>query len=268
MANSTTPSVSLPPGYSPPLYTITEIDKAGIVVIVTAVCLITAFVSILVRAYVMIQTGTLRLRWDDWAVVVALLLAIIQTSIVQGEAAAGLGRTVRELTDHQSHQIQRLQYADQIFYILSVWVSKLSATLFFYRLSPRMNDRKMSKAVMALVGFTGAAAILSLCFVCAITQPWQYFTSEGVICTSPVSLILLSAPKTSHLTFIEVQQMGGCVCVGYRVGSCAGLHCDKNPLATTNAAFQKAHRWFRLLSTPHSDRPDSCTTLLPVAGIP
>lgn len=262
------PSVSVPPGYSPPLYTITEIDKAGIVVIVTAVCLITAFVSILVRAYVMIQTGTLRLRWDDWAVIVALLLAIIQTSIVQEEAATGLGRTIRELTDHQLHQIQRLQYADQIFYILSVWVSKLSATLFFYRLSPRLNDRKMSKAAMALVGVTGVAAILSLCFVCDITQPWQYFTSEGVTCTAPVSLLLSWSTWILDLTFTQVQQVDKCVGIGHHIGSCAGMHRNIDTLATTDATLQETHCRLRLLSTPHSDRPDSRATLFLVTGVP
>lgn len=197
MASSITTPASLPSGYSPPLYTITPTDQAGTIVIVTAVCLITAVVSILVRAYVMVQSGTLRLRWDDWAVVVALLLAVVQTSVVQAEAATGLGRTLPDLADYQSQHIQRLQYADQIFYLLSVWVSKLSATLFFYRLSPRANDRRLSKAAIVLVGIGAITAILSLCFVCDITQPWQYFASGGVTCIAPVSLPLLSQSARS-----------------------------------------------------------------------
>lgn len=186
MASSTQPD-SVPPGQSSPLYTITPTDQAGTIVIVTAVCLVTAVVSILVRAYVMVQSGTWKLRWDDWAVSVALLLAVVQTSIVQHEAAIGLGRTIRDLTNHQVQQIQPLQYADELFYILSVWVSKLSATLFFYRLSPRANDRKMSRGAILMVGITGIAAMFSVCFVCDLRHPWRYFDSESVTCTAPVS---------------------------------------------------------------------------------
>lgn len=199
MASSITTPVSLPSGYAPPLYTITPTDQAGTIVIVTAICLITAVISILVRAYVMIQSGTLRLRWDDWAVVVALLLAVIQTSVVQAEAATGLGRILPDLADHESQHIQRLQYADQIFYLLSIWVSKLSATLFFYRLSPRPKDRMLSKAAIVLVGIGAITAVLSLCFVCDITRPWQYFASVGVICVAPVSPPLL--PENAESDF-------------------------------------------------------------------
>lgn len=205
MASTTSPA-PVPPGQAPPLYTITPTDQAGTIVIVTAVCLVTAVVSILVRAYVMAQSGTWKLRWDDWAVSAALLLAVVQTSIVQQEAAIGLGRTTRDLTNDQGQHIQRLQYADQLFYILSVWVSKLSATLFFYRLSPRTNDRKMSRGAIALVGITGLIAILSVCFVCNLNHPWRYFDSESVTCTAPVSpLTFLVSLQTLYLTSIKVQ---------------------------------------------------------------
>lgn len=193
MASTTGQLPITPPGQSTPFYTITSADQAGTVVIVTAICLVAAVVSILVRAYVLIQTGTFRLRWDDWTVTVALLLAIIQTSLVQKEAESGLGRTIQNVTDHEGREIQRLQYADQIFYVLSVWTCKTSAALFFYRLSPKRSDRKISKYILILIGITGIAAILMLSLVCALGRPWRYFTDGGVTCRAPVSGIIVPA---------------------------------------------------------------------------
>lgn len=258
------PPDSVPPGQSPPLYIITSTDQAGTIVIVTAVCLVTAVVSILVRAYVMVQSGTLRLRWDDWAVTGALLLAVIQTSIVQREAAIGLGRTTRDLTNPQSQQIQKLQYADQLFYIVSVWVSKFSATLFFYRLSPRANDRKMSRAAITMVGITGFVAVFSVCFVCNLHQPWQYFDSESVTCAAPVSRKFFAPLQTLHLTLIKVRQMGGCVSSRHSDRTRPGLPCYKSSMAATDATIQKTHGWIRLLPTPcnHCAHPRSSALLV------
>jgi hypothetical protein len=179
---------AIPPGQSPPFFVITPTDQAGTIVIVAALCLVMAIVSILVRAYVLMQLGTFRLHWDDWAVIMALLLAIIQISLVQREACIGLGTTIQNLTSRQGQQIQQLQFADQILYISSVWISKISANLFLYRLSPKSWDRTLSQGVMILTGITGLVGLLMTCLVCNIAQPWYYFDSAEVTCTMPVSL--------------------------------------------------------------------------------
>lgn len=199
MATATGQSASIPPGQSPPFYTITSTDQAGTIVIVTAVCLVAAIVSILVRGYVLMQTGTSRLRWDDWSVGLALLLAIIQTSLVQKEAELGLGRTIQDVSDREARTIQQLQFADQIFYVLTVWICKVSAALFFYRLSPKRGDHRTSRYILVLVGVTGIAAILLLSFVCDISQPWRYFDAQGITCSAPVGCAIDIA-KISKLT--------------------------------------------------------------------
>lgn len=267
MASSTEQSVFVPPGYQPPFYTITPTDQSGTIVIVTAVCLTTALVSILVRIYVAVQSSILQPHWDDWAVLVALLLAVIHTSIVQSEAATGLGKTTQAITNYQTQRIQKLQYADQIFYVLSVWMSKLSATLFFYRLSPRLKDRKITKAAIVVVAITGIIAILLLCIVCDITQPWHYFTLEGVTCTAPVSLISLASPTKSNLTVIKVQQVDKRIGIRHSDGSRTGVYRYENTVATAHATLQETHRWLCLPSTSRSYCSNSCTTSLLITVI-
>lgn len=190
MASIAIRSAAVPPGQSPPLYTITDTDQVGTVVIVTAVCIITALVSILVRAYVLLQTGSFRLRWDDSAIALALLLSIIQTSLVQREAALGLGRTIQDNTSGENSDIQQFQFADQIFYVLAVWTCKVSAALFFHRLSPKRSDRRISEYILGFIGITGVVSILLLSLVCNLSQPWQYFTAQGTVCSAPVSCLI------------------------------------------------------------------------------
>lgn len=180
-------ATAIPIGQDPPLFTITPIDQAGTIVVVTGICLVVAVVSILVRAYVLVQSVGPRLNWDDWAIGVALLFAIIQSSLVQKEANTGLGRTIQSITNHEAQRIQQTQFADQIFYVLSVWASKISVALFLYRLSPRRSDHRMSQGTMIFVGTTCITAIMILSFVCNLSQPWQYFTPQGLTCTTPVS---------------------------------------------------------------------------------
>ena len=131
MASGAPATPSLLPGQSPPLFTITSSDQAGTIVVVAGVCLVTAVVSVLIRAYILVQLSGTRINLDDWAIAVALLFAIIQSSLVQEEAHTGLGRTIREITSHEARKIQQTQLADQIFYIIAVWVSKVSVALFF-----------------------------------------------------------------------------------------------------------------------------------------
>jgi hypothetical protein len=192
MASGASATPSLLPGQSPPLFIITPTDQAGTVVVFTGVFLVTAVVSVLIRAYILVQFSGTRINWDDWAIAVALLFTIIQSVLVQEEAHTGLGRTIKEITSHQARKIQQTQFADQIFFIISVWVSKISVALFFLRLSPLRSNRRITQGIIAAVGVSGIAAILVVSLVCDLSQPWQYFTPSGVTCTAPVSHMLFS----------------------------------------------------------------------------
>jgi hypothetical protein len=192
MASGSSATPSLLPGQSPPLFTITSTDQAGTIVVFTGVCLVTAVVSVLIRAYILVQFSGTRINWDDWAIAVALFFTIIQSSLVQEEAHTGLGRTIKEITSHQARKIQQTQFADQIFFIISVWVSKISVALFFLRLSPLRSNRRIAQGIIAVVGVSGIAAILVLSIVCDLSQPWRYLSPSGLTCTAPVSHAFLA----------------------------------------------------------------------------
>jgi hypothetical protein len=181
-------SSELLPGQRPPLFVITPTDQAGTIVIVAGVCLVIAVVSVLIRAYILVQFSGTRVNWDDIAIIGALVLAIVQSGLVEDEAHKGLGKTTTSLTKSQVDKIQENQFAENIFYLLSVWVSKISVALFFFRLSPKRSNRRISQGIILLVAATGIAAVLCVCMVCDVSRPWQYFTTREVTCTEGVSL--------------------------------------------------------------------------------
>ena len=67
-ANGTDTAVDHPllPGQSPPLSIITDTDQSGILLITTALGLILAFVSILIRLFIRVGLGA-RFAKDDFA---------------------------------------------------------------------------------------------------------------------------------------------------------------------------------------------------------
>ncbi|RMZ86824.1 hypothetical protein DV736_g5951, partial [Chaetothyriales sp. CBS 134916] len=185
MADSAASTPTLLPGQSPALFTITPSDQTGTVVVVAGVFLVTAVVSALIRAYILVEVSRTRINWDDWAIALALFFAIIQSALVLHEAHTGLGRTIKEISRHEARKIQQTEFADQIFYILAVWISKISVALFFLRLSPLRSNRRIALQVIAVVALSAIAGIFILSIVCDFSRAWQYFTLEGVTCTAP-----------------------------------------------------------------------------------
>jgi uncharacterized membrane protein len=179
------------PGQRPPLFVITLTDQVGTIVIVAGVCLVIAVVSVLIRAYILVRFSGTRVNSDDGVIVGALVRAIVHSALVENEAHMGLGKATNSLTKGQVDRIQQTQFADNFFYILSAWVSKISVTLFFFRLSPKRSNRRISQAIMLFVTVTGIAAILCVSVVSDLSRPWEYFATRGMKCTQGVSLLYL-----------------------------------------------------------------------------
>ncbi|KAK5164588.1 uncharacterized protein LTR77_009794 [Saxophila tyrrhenica] len=176
------PEPSLLPGQSPPFFTVTPTDQAGVIVNVAAICLILAAISMGIRAYVRFVIVQQRIAWDDSAVLLALLLFLIQTALVFQETRDGLGKTVRRLTRNQILTIQEYLYADDFFFLLSVWTTKVAFALLFYRTSPKSSFQRATKGVCGFIVLTGVVSILLITLRCDLSQPWIWFTSSGTTC--------------------------------------------------------------------------------------
>ena len=90
------PASGLLPGQSAPLTTITPTDHRGLVVITTALSLVFAFVSIVIRAYVRYQFNT-SFGTDDIVIAIAFLFSVFQSITVFIAVGKGFGRTLEDI---------------------------------------------------------------------------------------------------------------------------------------------------------------------------
>jgi hypothetical protein len=79
------------------------------------------------------------------------------------------------------------EYADQILYICSVWMTKLSITFLFIRLSPKRGHVLAAKVDTALVAITAVVAILVVALRCNIPHPWIHINAHDAQCPGLVS---------------------------------------------------------------------------------
>jgi hypothetical protein len=99
MDNTTSPpEPTLLPGQSAPLTVITATDQGGVVIIATALALVFALVSVLLRLFVRVE---FRHRWsgDDLAAMSSMVLLTTQTALVFAAVSHGLGKTGKDVSD-------------------------------------------------------------------------------------------------------------------------------------------------------------------------
>ncbi|KFY38630.1 hypothetical protein V494_04294 [Pseudogymnoascus sp. VKM F-4513 (FW-928)] len=97
----------LAPGQSPPLTVISPTNQSGVLLIVTALGLVFALVSILIRLYIRLQIRHAYER-DDTAVAVAMVFSIIQSSVVFVEVSKGYGKTIGDISASGIIDLQKL----------------------------------------------------------------------------------------------------------------------------------------------------------------
>ena len=78
-------------------------------------------------------------------------------------------------------------YADDIFYIAAVWISKLSYTLLFARISGERTFSRTNRGLTIGIALTAVASILLLTIRCDLSHPWLWFGRIGSTCTSFLS---------------------------------------------------------------------------------
>jgi predicted permease len=121
------PEPSLLPGQSPPFFTVTPTDQAGVIVNVAAICLVLVLASILIRAYVRFEINRQAWSWDDGVIVAALVgntirglflarfanagyqaFHLVQTSFIFHQISLGLGKAIGRLDSKQIADLQRV----------------------------------------------------------------------------------------------------------------------------------------------------------------
>ncbi|OIW26306.1 hypothetical protein CONLIGDRAFT_683294 [Coniochaeta ligniaria NRRL 30616] len=167
MDNSTSPSEpTLMPGQSPPLTVITPTDQGGIVVIAAALALIFALVSIVLRLFIRVEFRR-RFFGDD-------AFMIIQTGLIFSAVSHGFGKVGKDVSDSDLVAWEKLSYVSDIFYLLTLWSTKISAALLFIRLSPDKTHNVLSHMFMGLSALLATISIFIICLRCQVAEPWLF----------------------------------------------------------------------------------------------
>jgi len=87
-----------------------------------------------------------------------------------------------------NNSVPQFVYADGFFYILSIWVSKISTTFLYMRLSRQRSHRLMNFGIMGVLALTCFISILITGLRCDISRPWEYFNLARTTCSDPVSV--------------------------------------------------------------------------------
>ncbi|CZT10359.1 uncharacterized protein RAG0_14848 [Rhynchosporium agropyri] len=146
-------TMGLSNGQSEPLTIITSTDQSGVILIVTALGLAFAIVSIFIRIY--IQFG-LRTAADGAAVIYMIFYMFHGTAIFIA-ATKGFGKTFEHIPENQL-----TIYSSDILYIMTFWFTKCSVALLLVRLSP---DRRHNFASFATLGTSTIFMIASVLII-------------------------------------------------------------------------------------------------------
>ncbi|KAK5658295.1 hypothetical protein OQA88_2270 [Cercophora sp. LCS_1] len=161
------------PGQSAPLATLTPTDQSGVVVIATTLALVLALTFMIIRMYVRLQFQRGFAR-DDIASVVSTVTFITQSGLVFGQVHHGFGKTIDDITPAGLLASQKIGYSSDIFYILAVFFTKCSITLFFVRLSPDRNHMRAATVCLGVITLFTVGSILATTLRCDLSSPWVF----------------------------------------------------------------------------------------------
>ncbi|RFU35677.1 hypothetical protein B7463_g743, partial [Scytalidium lignicola] len=143
------PDFVLPPDNYPPFAVVTATDHTAWILVTTALGL--SFLLLLSAIK---------------------LLAIIQSSIVLGACADGLGKSIELIPAENRHKVQQMLYASNLFFIAALGLSKISVAFLLLRVTPHEYHRRTFLAVISLmVGWT-IASLVTVALTCDFSQPW------------------------------------------------------------------------------------------------
>lgn len=123
---------------------------------------------------------------DDWLIVVAFFSAVPSTVMnSRGLVANGLGRDIWTLAPDAITRFAKYFYVMEIMYFTHLPLLKASMLLFYLRVFPYAQTRRLLWATLAVNGVAGLAFLLVVVFQCApVSLSWSKFfdASAGGTC--------------------------------------------------------------------------------------
>ncbi|KAL4979094.1 hypothetical protein BDW66DRAFT_157632 [Aspergillus desertorum] len=162
----------VPPGYSPPFQVVDDLHHGAWIIIVAALGLVLSLVSFLIRLYVRLALHP-PLGKDDYVLLGATVIAVIQATLLFEACAKGLGTSIDVLDEGDVHSIQVLVTISDILYLITLYTTKCSVVGIYLRLTPQKLHKRASWGTLLLCTLWVIPAILILSVNCGLNRPWK-----------------------------------------------------------------------------------------------
>lgn len=97
--------------------------------------------------------------------------------------------------------IQKL-WAASLLYITSLCLSKLSMTLFIWRLSPAAKDNRLGKIVATVIVIWAVVALLGTAFQCDVPRTWDFWSGRCI------NMVKRSCQSIAGMSFLLICFLG------------------------------------------------------------
>ncbi|RDW69830.1 hypothetical protein BP6252_08850 [Coleophoma cylindrospora] len=150
----------------PPFQVITDLDKGGLITIITTFFLSSVWICLSLRVYVRLKING-PWKWDDHFVAAATLLSSARSSIVYLEITHGYGSTIKLLSAEALANISKFLLADDILYILGLTVSKVAVAALCLRITTFRDHSPLIWATILLCILWGLSSVLLVIIDCS-----------------------------------------------------------------------------------------------------
>lgn len=162
------------PGHYPPFATVSATDHSAWILIAASLGLVCTLVFGGLRTLVRGRSFGL----DDYALLPAIALAIIQSSLVFGACASDFGKAFYLISPDNQVEVQRLFYTSNILTIIVVGLSKLSVPLILLRMSPVKHHRIIFYITIGSFVAVTLGSAITAALQCGSSKPWLTMGKE------------------------------------------------------------------------------------------
>ncbi|KAL2021637.1 hypothetical protein VTK56DRAFT_6990 [Thermocarpiscus australiensis] len=205
-------------------------SRAGVPIAVVAVSLTVATAAVTLRSY----TRAIMIRSfgpDDWAAIVAMILAMGSGIMVATNTIYGQGRHIAVLDPSVLWKYLRTFYISMVLYNASLTATKLTFLLQYYRIFGSGKTRKVVVSAFVFVELWSISQLLVVIFTCTPIHkfwlpetpgtcvpdlPFWYVNAAGNIVTDVIVFVIpLPALSRLHLRRGQKFALIGVFCLGF-----------------------------------------------------
>ncbi|KAK6828335.1 hypothetical protein PG990_009947 [Apiospora arundinis] len=117
--------------------------------------------------------GNMRFTLEDGLIITAYILSLGESSTMIIPESRVFGRDSSQISDHDLESGLRAGYARDMLFVLCIGVSKLSASISMFTLSPDRTHRAMSIVLITLIALFAISGLLAIAFQCGLRRPWK-----------------------------------------------------------------------------------------------